>query len=91
MGPLVDNLNFYPVAADCLTGEDITPNDFRLPFGISSAGQLLMVLLIATVLNMEVPKPEKKLAFKEEFSWVKKFAIISFLNCDPCRYSIRLL
>ena len=70
MGPLVDNLNFYPPSIDCLTGVDVTPNDFRLPFGISNIGLFFLVVFSWFFLKVEVPKPDKKLTFREEFSWV---------------------
>ena len=44
VGPLVDKLNFYPPSLDCLTGEDVTPSDFRLPFGLSNIGLLFLAI-----------------------------------------------
>ena len=33
---VVNSVNFFPTLEDCFTGEDITPDDFRLPFGITN-------------------------------------------------------
>ena len=33
---VVNTVNFFPTSEDCFTGEDITPDDFRLPFGITN-------------------------------------------------------
>ena len=70
VGPLVDKLNFYPTSLDCLSGEDVTPSDFRLPFGLSNIGLLFLAIFSFFFLKVEVPKPDRSLTFKEEFSWV---------------------
>ena len=38
---VVNNVNFFPTLRDCFTGDDITPNDFRLPFGITNVRHLM--------------------------------------------------
>ena len=85
MGPLVDHVNFYTKSTDCFTNLDNTPNDFRLPFGITNIGLFFMAILVIFFLNVEVPKPEKKLSFREEFSWVRnsyKFLLSRFGTCE---------
>ena len=90
MGPLVDYVNFYAKSTDCFTNLDNTPNDFRLPFGITNIGLFFMAILVIFFLNVEVPKPEKKLSFREEFSWVRnsyKFLLSRFGTCEFWRFS----
>ena len=36
---VVNSVNFFSTLEDCFTGEDITPDDFRLPFGITNVRQ----------------------------------------------------
>ena len=69
---VVNNVNFFPTLRDCFTGNDITPNDFRLPFGITNVRHLMnkvikaerketiLVVFFITVLYC---------AFRLVFSW----------------------
>ena len=40
IGPILDNVNLNPPSFDCLTGLDITPTDYRVPFAIADTAFL---------------------------------------------------
>ena len=40
IGPILDHVNLNPPSDDCLTGIDITPTDYRVPFAIADAAFL---------------------------------------------------
>ena len=40
IGPILDNVNLNQPSNDCLTGIDITPTDYRVPFAIADAAFL---------------------------------------------------
>ena len=70
IGPIVDNVNFNPPSYDCLTGQDITFDDFRLPYGLSGACLVLLATFLYFFVNIEVDKPTEKLGFCAKFGWV---------------------
>jgi hypothetical protein len=70
IGPILDHVNLNPVTLDCLTGLDITPDDYRIVFAISDAVMICMALHLFFFVNVEVEKSEKKSSFKQEFGWV---------------------
>ena len=70
VGPVVDKLNFYTPSHDCLTGQEVTPQDFRLPFGIANISLFMLTIFLYFFLKVDLLKTEKRSSFKEEFGWV---------------------
>jgi len=78
IGPILDNVNLNPSSHDCLTGIDITPTDYRIPFAIADSAFLAMAIFIFFFIDIEVESPAKKMTFKQEFSWVWKAPVLTF-------------
>ena len=77
-GPIVDNVGFGTDYWDCLAGETVEVSDFKVPFFIQDGVLIIMMIVIFFFLEIEIQKPEKKLSFKEEFSWILNPAPIGF-------------
>jgi len=78
IGPILDNVNLNKPSTDCLTGIDITPTDYRVPFAIADAAFLGMAIFIFFFIDIEVETPDKKITFTQEFSWVWKAPVLAF-------------
>ena len=78
MGPVLDNVNLNSKVFDCLTGLEITAQDFKLPFSVSNGILLLLAAFAFGFLDVRVEAPPRKLSLKEEFSWLANSSAISF-------------
>ena len=67
IGPVLDNVNLNSKVFDCLSGLEITAQDFKLPFSISNGILLVMALFTFGCVDVTVEKPERKLSFKSIF------------------------
>ena len=78
VGQLLDHVNLNGKELDCLSGEDITAQDFKLPFSISNGILFLMICFTIFCVEIQVDKSEKKMSLKEEFSWILNPAALVF-------------
>jgi len=77
-GPIVDNINLGSDYWDCLAGSYVNVSDFKIPFFIMDAYYIVLGIIVYFFLNIQIPKSEKKLSFKEEFKWLLNPAPIGF-------------
>ena len=76
IGPIVDHVNFNPTIIDCISGEDVTTADYRVPFGIANCCFFFMAAFVYFFVDIEVEKTDTKLPFRQEFGWVSEFDVL---------------
>jgi len=62
-----------------LTEKLVPVNDFKVPFLLQDACLIIIIIISIFFLDIKITKPEKKLSFKEEFSWLLNPAPLGFL------------